>query len=242
MANDLSEQQTAVLDDLLREKNLWTIYQRSRAIKFSKLNLICGFVAFVACLIACSQAKSATALANHIASLSTASFSTGIGLLGFLLAGFSFFATVGDKRLFFRMAEIPHDDSGLSYLKYNFFTFMRVFIEYLVFTIVTLGLMVAFDKESGTRQWLATTYGKSELAGLPADKAGTAIMLSALFGSLVYLLMQLKSFIFNVYHIVMTSIQLELQDEYLPKAVQGAKPPVQNSDTAEAAAKGSAEE
>ena len=210
----LSREQQAVLDDLLREKDMAAIYKTSRDIPFSTTNLIIGFVAFVFCFSLSLAAGSATEIVDQLVGLAGLAFNTSIGLLGFLLAGFSFFATVGDRSLFFRMAENPHKGSGLSFLKYNFFSFMRVFVEYFVFCLAALTITLALDPKSGCRKLLIEHFGDIKVQEIALDKLAANAVLSSMVAAFVYLLMQLKSFIYNIYHIVMTSIYWELLQSY----------------------------
>jgi hypothetical protein len=212
MNNPTPADRQAILSDLLSEKSLWAVYVRSRAIPFSWLNNSAGLAIGVAIFFASCWANDVSNIADHLLTLATLAFNTSISLLGFLLAGFSFFATVSDKSMFCRMAEIKHRESGLSYLKYNFYVFMRVFFEYSVVAVVAFLVAVVLQTNSGTRiaflQLLDATlqpdFRIMTLSGV----------LGLLAGSCAYLLLQLKSFIFNVFHVVMTSIRWAIEEEY----------------------------
>lgn len=214
-----STENAAVIGSLLKEKSLWAIYRSSRAIKFSRRNLWAGLVAALLAFLWSLNAKSAGAVTDQFHELASLAFNTTIGLLGFLLAGFSFFATVYDKKMFCRMAEITHEESGLSYLKYNFFSFMRMFCEYFVFALVSLLFCEVFAKESGARLWLS---GVADLVRWPEaitvtvspKQIAASLLYGLFFGTAAYLLMQLQSFIFNIYHVSMSSIRWALEEEY----------------------------
>ena len=206
----LSEQQRERLKDLLKEKSLWKVYITSRRIAFSKINIGAGLLVAFAVTVPALRAKSTTVLADQLLVFATMGFSLCIAQLGFLLAGFSFFATVADKEMFCRMADTTHEASGLSYLKYNFLVFMRVFVEYLVFCMACLGLMVLLTKDIGLREAVSEWLGNSQ----KAKQWITASSFGFFIGCVVYLLMQLASFIYNIYHVVMTSIRWALQKDY----------------------------
>ncbi|QDT83831.1 hypothetical protein [Gimesia chilikensis] len=215
MPDQYSEEQKKVLDDLLKEKNLWMIYSESKKIGFSKkFNFYTSWLSFLICLIFSLCLADKSNLPELLSKILEIAFTTSISLLGFLLAGFAFFATIADKKLFFSMAEIPHKESGLSYLKYNFFSFMRVFIEYLVFALISLSLLVVFDKKSGLSEWFKVTFQSSSFYGYSVDQLLFCLLLSCILGTFIYLLLQLKSFIFNIYHVVMTSIYWEILKKY----------------------------
>lgn len=205
-----TDEQNEKLKDLLAEKSLWQVYLSSRKIPFSQWNIGIGVVVAVLLFYSCLFAKSPAAIADQLLAFATLSFPLAIGQLGFLLAGFSFFATVADKGLFCRMADKTHQKSGLSFIKYNFLVFMRVFVEYLIFTFACLGILLLLTKGLGAREAISQFLGQWPKTKLPVA-AGAFGLFS---GCLVYLLMQLASFIYNIYHVVMTSIRWELQKHY----------------------------
>lgn len=209
MSNFAAEQDQR-LKDLLREKGLWSVYWTSLKIPFSRWNIGLGCISAIVIFLLCFRTASAGALADQLQAMATIAFPLAVGQLGFLLAGFSFFATVADKSLLCRMADKQHEKSGLSYIKYNFLVFMRVFVEYLAFTFIAFAAIVLLSKGIGLREYLSDA-----LDGWPKAKPIIATTAYALFnGAIVYLLMQLASFIYNIYHVVMTSIRWELQKHY----------------------------
>jgi len=212
MADLIEQGRQNILQDLLREKSLWAVYVRSRSIPFSWLNNAAGVIVAIAVGVTSCWSTTVADVANHLSAISVLAFNTSISLLGFLLAGFSFFATVSDKSMFCRMAEVQHKESGLSYLKYNFYVFMRVFFEYSVVAVVSFLLVVILQPDSGPRLVLSRS-----LDAMLSPQASICVLsgaLGLLTGSFAYLLLQLKSFIFNVFHVVMTSIRWALEDEY----------------------------
>jgi hypothetical protein len=214
MADAGSSAREAIINDLLAETNLWQVYQRSRSIPFSRTNNVVGVALGVLLGLGECWSIDLITILDQLADLSTLIFNTTVSLLGFLLAGFSFFATVADKQMFCRMAEVPHEPSGLSYLKYNLFVFMRVFVEYLVLCIVGLVVQTSLQTGTGSRQLLEGWLSMCCLPGFPRLPVWIAAgAIGLLFGCFVYLLMQLKSFIFNIHHVVMTSIGWALENE-----------------------------
>lgn len=208
-----------VLADLLKEKDLWAIYRCSRQIPFSKRNLWVGLFAAAVAFAWSLNAKSPGDVVDQLQALATLAFNTSIGLLGFLLAGFSFFATVFDKKMFCRMAEYTHAESGLSYLKYNFFSFMRMFCEYFVLAMVSLLFSEVFAKDSGARSWLSAIieplhWPQNAAISFTPKHAAASALYGVFLGSTAYLLMQLNSFIFNIYHVSMSSVRWTLEEEY----------------------------
>ncbi len=208
--SNFTDQQQSRLKDILSEKSLWKVYLTSRRIQFSRINTGGGVLVAIAVTAFAIQADSPSALADQLLSFSTTAFGLSIGQLGFLLAGFSFFATVADKEMFCRMAEKTHEPSGLSWLKYNFYIFMRVFVEYLVFSLACLVLMVMLAKGVGIRESIADYLNQ-----WPKIKHYIAASAFGVFiGCFFYLVLQLSSFIYNIFHVVMTSIRWALEQDY----------------------------
>lgn len=207
---EFNDQQNERLKVLLKEKSLCQVYLSSRKIPFSRINIATGLTITAIVTALGIRAKSTMAMADALLAFATIGFSLCIAQLGFLLAGFSFFATVADKEMFCRMADKTHQASGLSYLKYNFLVFMRVFVEYLVFCLACLGMMILLTRDIGLRETLSGWMNNWQTAK-PWIAAAT---FGSFVGCIAYLLMQLASFIYNIYHVVMTSIRWELQKDY----------------------------
>ena len=125
--------------DLLKEKKLWDIYLSSRRIPYSRFNVITTLVIILLLVLkvwCCNTTIDETI--ETIRRFGELGLNITLNTLGFLLAGFTIFATVSQPLLLVSMAKINHPDSGLSYLKHNFFIFMRVFIYYLTFAAFCL--------------------------------------------------------------------------------------------------------
>lgn len=189
--------------DLTKEKKLWDVYLASRRIPISKFNFLTTCTVFLA-LVANSwfsnQSIQETILL--VRTFSESGLSIALSTLGFLLAGFTIFATVSQPSLSLRMSEIMHPDSGLSYLKHNYFIFLRVFIYYITFTVFCL-FIIMFGHKGGLVS-LMVSYAPYELH---VKFAVVKVSYVLLFTGYYFLIMQLKSFVFNIYHSVMTSLR-----------------------------------
>jgi hypothetical protein len=194
--------------DLLHEKSLWQIYRQCvRVLPPSKFNIASSAV-FLFALI-CDVAYFPSNYQYRIESArSMADIGLGFGstVLGFLIAGFTIFSTLTRPDLFRRLYEKTHTPSGLSYLKVNFFTFAEVFVVYAFLLIICLCVKI-FCGPSGI---IASVVKISELNPVNAyylDRIWLVNSAWVLFSVLqLYSLLALKSFIFNTYHTVMTSI------------------------------------
>jgi hypothetical protein len=207
----------ALADDLLKEKSLWAIYRRALRIQRSWVNLSIAATFLVGTFLVGKDSK-APDLATQVYSVATVSLGSTVSLLGFLIAGFSFFATVSDKALFCRMAEQRHAESGLSYLKYNMFIFMKVFTEFLLLCIASLALTLILQPSSAIRESVSQSIADWDwppcvTISWPFASTMLAILLGILVASFVYILLELGSFIYNVHHVVMTNVIWELMRE-----------------------------
>ncbi|MEG0064626.1 MAG: hypothetical protein RR740_08500 [Pseudomonas sp.] len=190
-------------DALLTEKNLWSIYRTARAIPSSKFNLFTtiGFLIILAIQVYFFPQAIETQV-EIIRKYAELGFNAALTTMGFLVAGFTIFATLSDPELFIKMGQKLHPKSKISWLKHNFFLFVRVFIYFMAFIVFCLSIMV-FGSKSGL---VSSLISFSDYAvEIRRIVAGTAYVL--LMTGLYFILMQLKSFIFNMHHAVMTSLK-----------------------------------
>jgi hypothetical protein len=199
--------------DLTQESNLWNIYWLSLKLPVSWFNLISTWILLGTLVVHMLLSEKTTSImAEEVRSLVDTGFNFASSILGFLIAGFTIFATLNKPDLFMTMAKIKEDKTGLSYLKYNFFTFMKVFIHYVSFITICL-LIKLLASPSGTLS-VSIDFLSIYIDLLkPAAIKHTIVVIGfALLGAwFFYLIMLLKSFIFNVYHIVMTSVRWEFE-------------------------------
>lgn len=189
--------------DLTKEKKLWDIYVSSNRIPFSRFNLITTILVLILLVVnSWFTTQSIAETIELVRKMSDTGLAVTLSTLGFLLAGFTIFATVSQPSLSLRMAEIRHPDSGLSYLKHNYFVFLRVFVYYLMFSIFCL-LIIMFGHKGGLVPLLAALSPYPNEVKFAVVKASYVL----LFTGYYFLIMQLKSFIFNIYHAVMTSLR-----------------------------------
>ncbi|MCL6272226.1 hypothetical protein M3P05_20090 [Sansalvadorimonas sp. 2012CJ34-2] len=189
--------------ELTKEKKLWDVYWASRRLPHSKFNTITTIMVFILLIInSWLTQQPIDETLKFVREISSSGLSISLSTLGFLLSGFTIFATVSQPSLFLGMSEIPHPDSGLSYLKHNFFIFLRVFIFYIAFA--TLCLLITVLGHKGGLISLLVSYSPH-----PEEIKFTLVKIAYIFICTFYyfLLMQLKSFVFNIYHAVMTSLR-----------------------------------
>jgi hypothetical protein len=186
--------------EITKEIGLLDVYKASRSnLPRNRINDFSTLIVFSGLLTySFASHESNFILAEKVRKWSELGFSFSSGILGFLIAGFTIFATVSDK-------------SGLSYLKYNFFSLMYVFIAYLGFAMLCL-LVILFGSNSGLVSIMVNLLLNSiYLLTIKRCLICTGIVVLGTW--FFYSIMLLQSFIFNIYHIVMTAIRWEFEKD-----------------------------
>lgn len=198
-------------EELFAEQSLLDVYRISRLTPANGLNVAISLTVFFVCCTYCvavgQDQKDVLTILRQVTS-DAISFTTSI--LGFLIAGFTIFVTTKPE-VFFIMARTPHK-TGVNYLKYNISIFILVFIHYLCFTIACMALRVFFITK-GPAELFLHSLPISQEAVRVVKNAGIAVVFTIFVTWLFYILMLLKSFIFNVYHVLMTGIALTIDDD-----------------------------
>ncbi|MCL1060770.1 hypothetical protein MK852_01225 [Shewanella benthica] len=194
--------------ELTSEKSLWDVYKLSRRILPSKFQVVVMLgVAFCLSLNVFYFDTKTSLLLSNVRSWATMGFNFSITTLGFLIAGFTIFATISKPKMMLAMMEFVHPETGLKTLKYNFFAFMKVFIAYIFFASVYLTIML-FGQTGGLLDNLLTIIPNGDCIKVVLIRIAYIIVGS----SFVYLLLMLKSFVFNIYAIVMNFLRWEYQE------------------------------
>lgn len=188
---------------LLEEKSLLQIYNKSRRIPFNSFNFWSTIIVVVMVAIQyCLLDISITEKLRLVREFSVMAVGITTTVLGFLLAGFTIFATISQPDMLVAMSQHREQRSGVSFLKYNFFIFMRVFIYYMAYAVFCIFILI-FAIKGGVIHYLVNISPISH--EIIEWLVGFSYVV--LYGGMFFLLMQLKSFIYNVYHSVMTAIR-----------------------------------
>lgn len=188
---------------LTKEKSLWEIYRASRRIPTNKFNAITTLIIFLLIVVEIwFSSRSSFETVELVRRYAEIGLTVSIGALGFLIAGFTIFATVSQPTLFIEMARIRHPDSDLPYLKHNFFLFLRVFVYYLSFSAFCLAV-ITFGQSNGLAAVLAKQASNTAAVTLALVNSSYLLILTGFW----FLIVQLKSFVFNIHHAVMTALR-----------------------------------
>lgn len=198
--------------DLFKEKSLFDVYRISRLSPANGSNVFVATVAFFVSatysIISFSHPADVLTLLRQITGDAIA-FAASI--LGFLIAGFTIFVT-SRPSIFYIMAKNEYESTGVSYLKYNLSVFLLVFIHYLLFSISCLAIRVFFATNGPASAILLSIPVSPDTIKI-IKSSGICITFPIFTAWLFYILMLLKSFIFNIYHIVLTGIALTIDDD-----------------------------
>ncbi len=199
-------------EDLLKERSLLDIYRIARLTPANGLNVgVTIVVFFISCAYCISAGTNQTTVLILLRQISSDAISFTASILGFLVAGFTIFVTTKPE-VFYMMARIEKEGMGISYLKYNLSIFLLVFIHYLAFTILCIAFRVFFSSKGPAALFLAAIPIEAKTASI-LKQVGISAFFVFFVSWLFYILMLLKSFIFNVYHIVMTGIALTIDGD-----------------------------
>ncbi|MBW8336505.1 hypothetical protein [Stutzerimonas stutzeri] len=191
--------------DLTSEKSLWDVYRLSSRIRSSKLQKLLILTTITLLSINSFYLEQNTStLLEDAREWASFGFTFSITTLGFLIAGFTIFATLSKPKMMLAMMDHINTETDLPTLKYNFFAFMKVFIAYIALAFIYTCVVIFGQKDGFISNII-------DLTPHAICTKTIAIKTSYIFlgSSLVYLLLLLKTFIFNIYAIVMNSLRWE---------------------------------
>lgn len=199
--------------EIFKQKSLWQVYRLSRqTIPRGRGNR----VVFLTCLSLLAPLSawiawkgpryfSLNETAEWVLLLADTGFVFSIGILGFLIAGFSIFASITKPELFIALAQIPYKDGKINRLQFVFFNFLNVFSVYLALLAASVVVQLFFSQPSPVTllgQYIMSKYPVLGFATNGIAFAGFALLFVDAF-------LRLKSFIWNLYQTVLVSIATE---------------------------------
>lgn len=192
-----------------RETSLGEVYWKARRVASTRRNLavalgaalLFGFLAAIDWHLRLNILQ-ISALKSLITQVAEIGFVLTTAILGFLIAGFSIFASITRPEIFAGLAKLNHKDTDLSRLQFIFFNFLLVFIHYLAFLAVSIFLKLGLPLVPAL-----IDVASQHVASVAAIVWWSAVALAALLlGWLAFLIMLLKSFIWNIYQAVLVVI------------------------------------
>lgn len=206
-------------EGLHNEKSMWDLYKLSFKFPRSRFNLAAFSIALASLLFYCYKVDPSTPeLSQNIRTTLAFGVALAPAVIGFLVAGFTIFVTVTKVELFNFMAIRKYKDTNESYLKYNMSAFMLAFIHYCAF-IFTCAIITVFAQPNGPLI-IAIKYLFSLIPpclGFDFYKFTLKVFFS-LFGAWsIYLIILLKTFVFNIYQVLCTTVRWSLESGEMEK-------------------------
>lgn len=205
--------------DVFRQKSLWQVYQISRksfprrgsSKAIFSIFLLLGLAFTVWGAFFGKNVYTIGQSAQLVHDVVDGCFVFALSILGFLVAGFSIFASVTKVDLFILLAQLPYKnegkETGLSRLQFIFFNFLNVFSIYLWLLAFCLFVKIGFSPQSPvTRasEMLSTLY---PIVVLTINFFAASLLTVWLIDALL----RLKAFIWNLYQAVLLSIVTEAE-------------------------------
>ncbi|VGE62991.1 Uncharacterised protein [Klebsiella quasipneumoniae] len=193
-------------NELVKETSLFDVYRLTREIKINTFDFYFTLVLSLALTFNAFWLSSSVELISSVRQWAPLIFGFTTTTLGFLITGFTIFATINKPELFLALMEVKHPKYNLSYLKYVYGVFMRVFIHFITWSIIYL-IILMFGQENG----LITKILKALMIPHCEKIIGVKIVYIIVGSSAVFLVLTLKTFLFNIYTMLMQSLRWEMQ-------------------------------
>ncbi len=199
--------------DLTRERSLLSLYVLSFKFPGNWFNRATTVIAFLCAAAWCWHLRaSPERIFAHFRKVVDLDFAFATSILGFLVAGFTVFVTITKVDIFVEMAKREYEATGESYLKYNLNAFVLAFVHYIAFVFFCLCVQI-FGQTNGPGALLLEK--SSTVLFTESATSFRALIASALLTIIsawsVYVVLLLKSFIYNTYQVVTTVVRWELE-------------------------------
>ena len=201
-------------DKIFQEKTFSSVYSKSRKVCSSRVNLwgaLLTFVVLSACLAMSFWSgtfwMSFPSIIIAVRAIGEVGLTVTTQLLGFLIAGFAIFASITKPEIFVLLANLPHKKSDITRLQFIFFNFLFVFIHFILFLALSVFIKVGLPPGgpfSNLFKWLAAAH--QSILYLAAG-----LCLCFMSAWLVFILMLLKSFIWNMYQSILLAIAADAE-------------------------------
>jgi hypothetical protein len=199
-------------EDATNEKGFGSIILSSIGVVGSKVDLatfvvvlVCGAVGVTIARTQFNQLVQPWQTAMIVQQWANFAATVAVAILGFLITGFSVFATMTRPSLFHLLAKIRQTNRNISEFKFVFYNFMYVFAGYIAYLSVCMFMVFAFTKQSPV--WYAGyLIWKFHPVSLDIAVAfcGVLVVAFSLFAILL-----LKSFLWNLYQAMLFTIFVE---------------------------------
>ena len=192
-------------DFLTKEKSLWGVWLEAQKLGPPRFaywtSIVVGALMLMLPLIISPEIDD---LRGFTRDLAKSGLDLSLNMLGLFLAGFGVYLALIREKMVAAMVRFRHPSSGLPYLKHNVLNYIVVFIYYLVFSVVFFVIWVLHYVPVDTQHLSATPkaiWGAFCWSSISVTTAGFC-----------FLIIQLKSLIFNLYHAFMSNARWIAED------------------------------
>lgn len=201
------------LESLGKQKSVLSIYLLNLKFPRNRFNLAVSWIAFLSLFaFAYIYKETPEVLSATLRKTLEIGLNYSTATLGFLVAGFTIFSTVTKTEVFVAMARVEFRNSGESYLKYNLAQFMLVFVHYIVYLFVAICFAIVAQPNGIASAIIRGAIKSSGLVGANEFYYLWPLIIAfcAMGAWTIYLVLLLKSFVYNVFQVVTTTVQWEL--------------------------------
>lgn len=193
--------------ELFQDKSLLAVYRHStsyaenRFDKWVKIGSAAVLVLLAIDIFVSNGDRYATAV-KSISSWTAIGFNYSVTILGFLVAGFTIFATMTKVEIFIALTVTRHKTENVSHIKFIFYSFIRVFINHiaLLFACVIITMM-----RDASPIYLGLV-SSNEPSIISIKKAAVIVIFPILGYLVINAMLQLKTFVWNLYQSVIVAI------------------------------------
>jgi hypothetical protein len=203
------------LNALTKERSLFALYRLSYKFPANYFNQIAVCTVFFLLVFYAGLAwREKVDLLPALRALINVGLQFATSILGFLIAGFTVFVSVTKVDIFLKMAEMPFDDTGESWLKYNLSAFMLAFAHYVAYVFMCLVFVILASQDGLTSliyRQLAATGNAEDFAF--SRRIWTYVCFVGFATWSLYVVLLLKSFVFNIYAVITIVVGNEMTGE-----------------------------
>jgi len=195
-------------DDATGDDSFAKVIRSSFGVVGNKTDLIVVAALFVIALvgIAFAQKEGLIAHPRDVAKMvgqwAVLSANVSVAILGFLIAGFSIFATMTRPSLFRFMARYKANGRSISDFKFVFYNFLYIFVHYL--SVLAISIITSFMFVPQSPAW----FFADRLYDVIPNAVQLSVVIYAAFFIVyvIFSLLLLKSFLWNLYQTLIFAI------------------------------------
>lgn len=194
-----------IAEEFFKDKNLLDIYRKSFTFSETSwdfhVKFFCTWILIIGGLAISGQNDILPQAQKALEAWQTLGASYGASILGFLIAGFTIFASMTKIEVFIALSLTPHPNFGISWLRFIFYSFLRVFIVHI--TLLSACVFSVLTKDIGL--FVGASLSIEDTSGT-IRKTWTGVCIVIVGYLLLSSLLHLKTFVWNLYQSILIAI------------------------------------